>query len=92
MELTVAKFLATHNRTCAGVNHQGSLLDVPVRQPTPIALPMGLVLAVEQNDGVGGRLAGRLLGAARSRSDHLGQWPVTVVNVPAPSGSIGVSL
>ena len=83
MELAVAELLAAQDRAGAWVDHQGAVLDVPVCGPSSIASPVGLVLAVEKNDGIGRSLAGRLLGAAGSGGDDRRQGPVTVVNVPA---------
>ena len=83
MDLAIAELVARPDFAGARFGDHRPVLDRPARLPAAAALPVGEVLAVEQDHRVRRRLAGLVLGAARARGDDRRERPVAVVDVPA---------
>src|SRR5262249_43562698 len=80
---------------CAADHFYVAVLDLPLRLRDLAAVlalavlhPVGEVLAVEEQDGVGGRAAGLIMRALGSRRDDARVRPLAVVHAPLLAGEI----
>ncbi len=85
VDLAVAELVARGEHARARPGDEGAVLDLP-RGLAVARTPAGQVLAVEQDDRVRRRLAGRLLRAGRAGRDDGRLGPVAVVDVPLAAG------
>src|SRR5207249_3892225 len=89
MELAIAEFVAGCDRAGPWLDDYRLFLDRPACRSSAGISPVREVLAVEQDDRVGRRAAGLLLGAGCPRGDDWRLRPVAVVDVPPAAGQHG---